>query len=185
MGSPLRPLPAKLIIGLIWHDDTVLDRSLRTLRRAFGPTDYSAPVFAFDLTDYYERELGPGLKRTFVSFRRLLRPQDLAAAKRKTNRLERRCAASGRRRVNIDPGYVSLGKLVLATTKNHAHRIYLGRGVFGEVTLVFKDGSFAPLTHTYPDYRQESHIEVFNAVRRLYAQQIQTTHGRSALSRCP
>ncbi len=185
MGRLPRPLPAKLITGLIWHDDKILEKSVRTLRRSFGPTDFRGPVFAFDLTDYYEAEMGPALKRTFVSFRRLIRPQDLAAIKEKTNAIERRLAASGRRRVNIDPGYVSLGKLVLATTKNHSHRIYAGRGIFEEITLVFCKGSFTPLVHTFPDYRQETHIEVFNAIRRLYAQQTQTTHGRAALSRCP
>ncbi len=185
MGRLSCPLPAKLIAGLIWHDDSSLEKSLKMLRRSFGPTDFCAPVFAFDLTDYYEAEMGPGLRRTFVSFRRLIRPQDLTAIKEKTNAIERRLAASGKRRVNIDPGYVSLGKLVLATTKNHAHRLYAGRGIFEEVTLVYCNGSFTPQAHTYPDYRQETPIEAFNAIRRLYAQQIQTTHGRTALSRCP
>ena len=129
--------------------------------------------------------MGPLLKRTFVAFERLVGAETLPAIKIKTHAIEERLAASGRRRVNIDPGYVSLGKLVLATTKNHSHRIYAGRGIYEEVTLVFRDGSFTGLSHTYPDYRQETHLEVFNAVRRLYAQQIRTTYGPSALSRCP
>ena len=185
MGRLPRPLPAKLIAGLIGDDAPAHEQALKILGRTFGPTDYCSPVFGFDITYYYAAEMGPALKRTFVSFRRLIRPEQLAAVKIKTNAIEERLAASGRRRVNIDPGYVSSGKLVLATTKNHAHRIYAGRGVYAEVTLVFRNGSFAALAHTYPDYRQETHIEVFNAIRRLYAQQIQETYGHAALSRCP
>ncbi len=185
MGRPTRPLPAKLVIGLIWHDDRILARSLRVLKASFGPTDFSSPAFSFDVTDYYAGEMGTDLKRTFVGFRRLIRPEDLAAAKNKTNTIEKRLVASGKRRINIDPGYVSLAKLVLATTKNHSHRIYAGRGIFEEITLVFRNDSFVPLPHTYPDFRRPTHIDVFNALRRLYAQQIITTYGRCALSRCP
>ncbi len=185
MGRLPRPLAAKVFTGLIWHDDRILEKALRALKASFGPTDFSSPVFAFDVTDYYAGEMGKDLKRTFVGFRRLIRPEHLAAAKDKTNAIERRLAASGRRRINIDPGYVSLAKLVLATTKNHSHRIYVGRGIFEETTLVFYKGSFRPLAHTYPDFRLPTHIGLFNALRRLYAQQITTTYGRHAISRCP
>ncbi|MGE5280613.1 MAG: DUF4416 family protein [Deltaproteobacteria bacterium] len=185
MGRPCRPLPAKLIIGFIWNNDAALDKALRVLTRRFGPTDARGPDLPFDGTDYYVREMGPGLKRTFVGFRRLIRTTDLPAIKLGTNALEKRLAPEGRRRVNIDPGYVSLAKLVLATTKNYCHRLYAGRGIFEEVTLSFRNNAFEPLAHTYPDLRRTQNIAFFNAVRALYMRQITSSYGHAALSRCP
>ena len=185
MGRPSRLLPVQLVTGLIWHDDKILEKARVLLTRSFGPADFCAPVFAFDATDFYAAEMGEGLKRTFIGFRRLIRAEELAAIKLKTNAIEQRLSAGGKRRINIDPGYVSAGKLVLATTKNHSHRIHARRGIFEEVALVFNNGSFMPLAHTYPDFRQETHIAVFNTIRDLYAKHIRTVYGRDALSRCP
>jgi hypothetical protein len=185
MAARVLPLPAKQISGLIWNDDAVLERALKALARAFGPIDARGPVLPFDATDYYAEEMGPGLKRTFVSFQRLIRTEALPAVKIRTNVLERRLALGGRRRINIDPGYLSQAKMVLATTKNYCHRLYLGHGIFGEVTLIFRNGSFEPLAHTYPDIRRPAAVAFFNAARRVYTSQITSAYGRTALSRCP
>ena len=88
------------------------------------------------------------------------------------------------RTINIDPGYVSLSKLILATTKSYVHRIYVSSGIFEEITLIFKDRSFQPGALTYPDYRSEKHLEIFNAVREKYRQQIEKKYGPSQLYRC-
>ncbi len=185
MGAPLRPLPTKLVIGLITTDTKRLEHARRLLERRFGRVDMASPVFAFNQTHYYEDELGRDLWRIFLCFEKLIAADTLAAIKQWTNGLEIRLSDRFKKRtVNIDPGYISLAKLVLATTKNHSHRIYNRRGIFEEVTLVFRGHSFAPLDWTYPDYRQESHIAFFNKVREAYKQRIEKIYGVSQLYRC-
>jgi hypothetical protein len=128
----------------------------------------------FDHTAYYAAEFGEGLKRRFVAFEELVHPGKLAEIKLLTNALEMEWVLEGKRRINIDPGYISHSKLVLATTKNHAHRIYLGQGIYAEVTLHFRDGAFRAWPWTYPDYASSPLIAIFNHIRALYVKQLRT-----------
>ncbi len=166
----------KLIIGLIYRDSHEYLAVKPFLLRAFGPIDYESPELDFNHTAYYEREFGSGLKRRFVAFLRLISPDSLAAIKVRTNRLEKRRARLGKRRINIDPGYVDLAKLVLASTKDFCHRIYLSKGIFAEITLVYKKGGFTAWEWTYPDYRTPAYLDIFNHIRHAYAQQICSLH---------
>jgi len=144
----------------------------RALANRFGAIDYQSEVLPFDHTTFYAREFGEGLVRQIVAFAELIPPDRLAEIKRVTNELEMTWAADGRRRVNLDPGYVSLSKMVLATTKNYSHRIYLGQGIYAEVTLHYKGGSFQPWEWTYPDYASPPYLEVFNKIRGIYVAQL-------------
>ncbi len=185
MGTLLKPLPVKLIAGLISSDPALSAKAQKILNKKFGAIDILSPVFAFDRTDYYEKEMGKGLKRVFVSFEKLIRPEDLAAIKSFTNALEKKLSRGLQRRpVNIDPGYVSLSKLVLATTKSFVHRIDSGRGIFEEITIYYKNVSFEAGRLTYPDYRSEDHIAFFNEIRNKYYRQIEKKYGLSQLYRC-
>lgn len=148
-------------------------RAIRLLVEYFGPTDLVSGTWSFDSTDYYELEMGEGLQRQFVSFERLIDPGQLAQQKILSNELERRiCTECGllpdQRRVNLDPGYLSLSKLVLATTKDYSHRLYLRDGIFAESTLHFEAGRWMPWPWTYPDYAGDSYHEFFVQVRELY-----------------
>lgn len=184
MGTPVLPLPVQWIAGLIAADESSLADTLQVLVKKFGPADCISPVWPFEQTDYYEKEMGKNLKRQFISFARLGPAERLVAAKLATNAIERKFSRpDGRRQINIDPGYVSLSKLVLATTKNYAHRIYIGRGIYEEITLFFKDRGFQPAPWTYPDYRQDSHIRFFNDVRNRYYQHIEKIYGSVQISR--
>ncbi|MDD5018859.1 MAG: DUF4416 family protein [Candidatus Omnitrophica bacterium] len=185
MGIPQKALPVKLVIGLIANDPALFERAQKFLERRFGPIDQKSRIFAFNQTRYYQSEMGEGLQRVFLSFEKLIRAGGLPAVKIATNRLERRLAPlPSRRNINIDPGYISLAKWVLATTKNHSHRLYIDKGIFEEITLVFCRGSFGPLESTYPDYRQESHIAFFNETRNIYKTQVEKIYGASQLHRC-
>ncbi len=179
MAELNRPSPVKLLIGAIFASEGILIKARVMLERKFGPLDYRSPIMPFDYTGYYSREMGMQLKRQFFSFKKLINPQDLAAIKVYTNRLEKRfsrrqdnLARKMVRRINLDPGYISRAKLVLATCKNYAHRIYLNKGIYAEVTLHFQDGTFVPRPWTYPDYRTQSYIREFNTIRRLYLKQL-------------
>lgn len=178
MGKTRKYNPVKLIIGFIYKDEAVFAGAENKLRRKFGSIDFQSPAIDFNYTDYYEPEMGKGLKRKFISFRRLIRPEDLYRVKLYTNRLESHGLPSFRqshrlanhcRNINIDPGYVDMAKLVLASTKDYAHRIYLRKGILAEITLSYRNDSFSPNDWTYPDYRTTEYIAIFNQIRKLYA----------------
>lgn len=165
-------MPVKLIIGLISPDLEEFLKVESALRRYFGEIDFRSQILPFDFTDYYQKEIGQDLKRQFLGFRRLILPEKISAVKLTTNGIERRFSTAGRRRVNIDPGYLTSAKLVLATTKDFSHRIYLNKGIFAEVTLGFSKNSFQPFDWTYPDFRSKEYIAIFNQLRRIYLNQL-------------
>lgn len=169
MGSARSPNRVKLIIGLIYRDSQEYLAVKPFLLRAFGPIDYESPELPFKHTDYYRREFGSFLTRRFIAFSRLILPSALASIKIRTNKIEQKRSRSGKRLVNIDPGYIDMAKLVLASTKDFCHRIYLDRGIFAEITLVYRKDSFTQQEWTYPDYRTPEYIAVFNRIRKDYA----------------
>ncbi|MBU2221656.1 MAG: DUF4416 family protein, partial [Candidatus Omnitrophica bacterium] len=113
-----------------------------------------------------------GLKRKFISFKKLIPPDQLSAIKITTNKIEDRLSSKNLRRINIDPGYLDLAKLVLATTKDYNHRIYLSKGIFAEITLTYQGKSFRPWNWTYRDYQSQEYIAIFNQIREIYNLQI-------------
>ncbi len=170
MGKPRAPQPVVLVCGLISGDDGFLQRARADLKRLFGPIDLASETWPFELTDYYSAEMGPGLLRQFVSFERLLRPDALASVKLDTQRIETRFAEDCEsleiaRPINLDPGYVETSKLVLATTKDRSHRVYLGDGIYGESTLHYHEHAWQPWPWTFPDFRERRYHEFFSRVR--------------------
>ncbi len=143
------------------------------LTKSYGPVDAVSETWSFDFTDYYESEMGTGLLRQFVSFAELIDPGRLASIKVDTNALEERICYEcglppGQRPVNLDPGYIELSKLVLATTKNGSHRVYLRDGIYAESTLHYRTGKWAAWPHTYADYASDRYHAFFEQVRGLY-----------------
>jgi hypothetical protein len=174
MGTVTRPSPVKLICGFIFSADEQYTRARSLIEKRYGKADLESPAIPFTFTKHYAAEMGERLTRRFCSFPRLICPSQLASIKLWTNRLEERFLLSGNRRVNLDPGYVDMAKLVLASTKDFSHRIYLDKGIHAEVTLCYscKSKSFKPWEWTYPDYRTPEYISIFNAVREIYITQI-------------
>ena len=172
MGQIKQPAPVKLISSLFSNNVVLLDDARRLLVEKFGPIDYASDFLPFDHTAYYESEFGSQLVRQILTFERLIDPARLPAIKIATNELESLWAEGSSRRVNLDPGYVSLAKLVLATTKNHSHRIYLSDGIYAEVTLRFRDGHFRPWEWTYPDYGLPAYCAMFEEIRERYRRQL-------------
>ena len=152
MSLPQDPKPAKLVIGLLMKDRRLLKPVAAELTAKFGSVDMISSWMSFNYTDYYEQELGSPLYRRLLSFETLIDQQALAGIKIDTNHLEQTYARSHRRRVNIDPGYLLFERFVLASGKNFSHRIYIGRQIYADLTLVFRKGAFETLPWTYPDY---------------------------------
>ncbi len=175
MGTPATPVPVKLIAGLLAADDGLLNAAAETLSRHFGPVDARSAAVAWEHSTYYRDEMGDRIRRQFVSFEPLIAPGKLAGLKQLTNQIEDTWRTDNRRRVNIDPGYIAATKLVLASTKDAAHRVYLSGGIYAESTLQFSDGSFRRWPHSYPDYDTTAAIAFFNAVRATYLAQMRAT----------
>jgi hypothetical protein len=172
MGQAREPKPVKLIVSAFAPGDDLLGQAREALVAEWGPIDFESDLLPFDHTPYYEAEFGPRLVRRIWALERLIAPDDLAGIKTRTNELEQRWAVQGRRRVNLDSGYLSMAKLVLATTKDYGHRIYLGRGIYAEVTLHYRDGAFQTWPWTYPDYASPLYRELFAAIRQRYLEQL-------------
>lgn len=172
MGTPRIPPKAKLIVGLLASDAALFDVAGELLAARFGPLDYVGNLLPFTYSHYYDEELGTPLLRRFVSAAQLIDPGSLAAGKLATNAIEATLAVGGRRRVDVDPGYLTRTKLVLATTKDYAHRVYLGDGIYAEVTLSYRQGAFRPWPWTYPDYASPEYQPELQAMRRLYVAQL-------------
>lgn len=181
MGEALRPPAVNLICAMLAGRPEWFEEAKGRLEKALGRTDLESDTWPFDFTDYYEAEMGASLLRRICSFRELIAPDNLVAIKHTTNRLERELASAlsdaPRRPVNMDPGYVALGKLVLATTKDQAHRVYLGGGIYAESTLRWRKGAFEPWEWTYPDYRSQEYRAFFARVRKLYRDKLSDLEG--------
>lgn len=167
------PLPVKFFCAFIYVDKDIYGKTENILEKKFGKIDFQSQKIDFNCTDYYSQEMGKTLFRKFVSFKRLRKPSDFINIKLFCIKLENKFAKNKRRRINIDPGYINDAKLVLTTTKDFAHRIYLNKGVFAEVTLSFADGKFNYFPTTFSDYKTPQYINIFMSIRKKYHKQIE------------
>ena len=172
MGTVEPVAPVKLIVAAITANDSIFQETRACLSQHSDKIDFESDPYAFDHTDYYQKEMGDSLSRRFLSFANLVTPEKIADIKLFCNGLEHQFSINNKRRVNLDPGYVTLAKLVLATTKNQAHRIYLQQSIYAEITLKFFNKSFRPLKWTYPDYQKPASIDAFNQIRQAYLTQL-------------
>ena len=165
------PIPVKLICGVTYAPTIHLMEIIDQLETLFSPVEQQSPIFDFSsFTAYYEQEMGPDLSKLFVAFHGLYDPHCLADCKIRTTAIEGQIS-KGPRKVNLDPGYLTAAKLVLATAKDFAHRIYIGQGIYGDVQYRYRQGKFEPSTWTYPDYQTELAIAFFSQVRQNFIQQ--------------
>ncbi|OHE57669.1 MAG: hypothetical protein A2Z47_06000 [Thermodesulfovibrio sp. RBG_19FT_COMBO_42_12] len=169
MGKVRPAEPVLLFMGTLYSDAGIFNYSKEIIEKNFGDILLISPSIKWDHSSYYKDELGWPLFRQFIFLKNLIDPGMLAQIKLKTNEIEDALSSKGKRCINLDPGYLTLSKIVLASTKNYAHRIYLGKGVYGEVTLVYvyKDSTYTPHLFTYRDYQDKTCIEMFLNVRAM------------------
>lgn len=170
MGDIRPPAPVLLILAAFSRYTDALDWTLQHAVEHWGPIALATDYFAFEDTSYYQRSMGSGLRKTLVAFERLVDPAVLVEVKHQTNHWEEAYRAVANwpeaRPLNLDPGYLTAAKLVLATTKDRDHRLYLDRGIYAEVTLHFRRGmGWQPRDWTYPDYRRAAYHEFFTRCR--------------------
>ena len=162
----------KPILGLLTSVPDQTESVYAEIIAELGPVDFQTDWIPFESTTYYQEEMGAKLQRQFISFSNLIDPSQLADIKCVTNRLEKHFSQNNKRIFNLDPGYLTSAKLVLATTKNFAHRIYLHSGIFAEITLTYRGRGFHALEWTYPDYRTPVYLQIFEKIRQKYLNQL-------------
>ena len=156
------PPLVKLIAGFLFPNTQLYHWTIRKLSSLWGGIERKSPIYPFDHTDYY-RDIAPVLYKAFVSFKGLYPADQLVRWKLQAVALE---AESGpKRSVNIDPGYLDVARLILASTKDHAHRIYISDGIFAEVTLRFMFGKWISYDHTFPDFKSGCYDDFLSLVR--------------------
>jgi hypothetical protein len=172
MATPQAPAPVLLVVAAFSRHDDLFARARDELAARHGPVVLISAVYPFDQTTYYEATMGTGLRKQLWAFRDLIAADQLPVIKLATNALEETLAGTypEPRPINLDPGYLALGKFVLATTKDQAHRLYLRDGIYAEVTLHFRSGAFQPWPWTYADYRLPEVIAFLGQAREYYRQ---------------
>lgn len=173
MGELRQPIPVKLFVGMIFGSESVANEIQQILEEKYGTMDFISPAWEFNFTQYYEAEMGKTLWKKFFSFEKLIDPVDLADIKLATNDIESHYLSSTGRIANLDPGYLTSAKVILATTKDFSHRIYLQKGIYAEITMSYKKGKgfvFSPWT--YPDFQSENYVNYFLKLREIFMRQL-------------
>ena len=172
MGIQFKHKPVKLIASIIYKATSLREKAEKQLKRLYGEFEVLEKTMPFDFTDYYYGEMGQPLERKLVCFKKLINIEKIRDVKIMTNKIENAFSDNENRKVNIDPGYITEAKLVLLTTKDYTHRIYIGGHIFAESTLFYMDGKFNSWPWTYPDYGSREMIEYFEKVREMYMRDI-------------
>ena len=168
MSIPQTPKPAKLIIGILAKEKKIVVPVASALSSQFGEIDLVSAWMKFNYSRYYEPEMGFPLVRRMFAFKQLIEQSELASIKNATNQIEKTYSSDGKRGANIDPGYLLHERFVLASGKNFSHRIYIGLGIYADLTLIYQKGSFQRLAWTYPDYSDQPVLTFLEQVRSKY-----------------
>jgi len=167
MGKIKPPESALLFVSTLYHSEDIFNQAKGILENNLGDILSVSPSLAWDYSSYYKDEIGRLLFRQIIFFKNTIDPGLLIDIKLKTNEIESTFSFDGKRQINLDPGYLTLSKIVLASTKNYAHRLYLGKGIYGEITLIYRDETYSPHFFTYRDYQDKSHIDIFMQAREM------------------
>jgi hypothetical protein len=172
LAKPQSVDPVKLFVAALWSDGEALQSALGELRRHWGDMDYIGADHPFDLTDYYQSEMGGNLNRRILSFIRLVPPDCLCRAKHISNEIEDHVTGEKGRLVNLDIGYLDHNKIVLASFKGAGQKIYLGEGVWADMVARYRQGKYQPFEWTFPDFRDGRYDSELNKIRRIYLEQL-------------
>ncbi len=173
MSNPSKPTQSILFSGFIFKEKEILLNLNLELKNLWGSILFESENFPFEITKYYYKEMGEPLYRKFILFENILEdPSKIVEIKLKSYELEKKYSVEGKRKINIDPGYLNKFQVVITTFKNFSHRIYLGKGVYAHLEYIFKKKKPTPLPWTYPDFLQENYINLFEKFYIIYSEKI-------------
>jgi hypothetical protein len=168
MGKPGDFKKVKFFCGLIFSQAAPVETVKNILAEKFSSIDSQSDLIPFTQTDYYQTEMGAPLFRQFISFKELLDPEKLPEMKICTNQLEAQFAVRGKRTVNLDPGYMSEANVIIATSKNHYHRVPLHSGIYAHMEYMLKNKQLNFLPWTYPDFQTAAYVAFFKQLYELF-----------------
>lgn len=171
MANPIKPKKAKLFIGILYSDESFLNQAQNMLIKKYGDIDFQTKSMPFDHTSYYQA-IGTKLNKVFYSFKNLINRENIIEIKLFTNKIENKFTEKNTRRLNIDPGYLTLSNVFLASCKDYFHRVYLGKGIYLENEYKYVNKRYHPWEWTYPDFLKPEYFFFFHEVRKLYMSQI-------------
>lgn len=177
MARILPPKPVKFFVAVLFVDESALSSAKKIMTAVWGPLDFEGTDRAFDVSDYYEPEMGRSILRRFLAFQAPMPPDELASAKVRCNQIEEDLSVEGKRTVNIDVGYLDHNKIILASAKEEGQKIYLGQGIYADLMGRFRDGRYQPFDWTFPDYRDGRYDEELRRVRSLLLRQLRESKG--------
>jgi hypothetical protein len=179
MALPQQPEPVKLFVAVLWANAAARDEACARMTNHWGAIDYGGGDHLFDVSDYYEPEMGASLQRRFIAFERLVGPEILIEAKLTCNQIEEALAEAQGRRVNLDVGYLDHNKIVLASAKGAGQKIYLGQGIYADLVARYARGRYQPFEWSFLDFKSGRYDAEFAALRGRYLQQLREARKRS------
>lgn len=172
MAEPQFPKPVKLITAILWNDEYALETALQKMISKWGQIDFQGITHPFSVTNYYEPEMGKNLKRRIISFLKLIPPENIRDIKILSNQIEIEIKNRKGRSINLDVGFLDHNKVVLASAKYGGQKIHLGKGIYADMILRFKNGTFKPFEWTFMDFRNQQYDKELLAIKRIYLKQI-------------
>ncbi len=153
MAKTSLPNSVKLFVAVLWANPEVLNKAYKMLQDKWGSFDFEGEDHAFDITEYYENEMGKNLKRRFIAFEKLVSPEILVNAKITCNEIEEILEIKNKRGINLDIGYLDHNKIILASAKGAGQKIYLSDGIYADFIARFGKGNYQPFEWCFPDFK--------------------------------
>ncbi len=157
----------KPIIAILTSNEKLRSDAIVDLEQSIGSVDFIGSAHPFIHTEYYEPEMGADLKRNIISFNLTIEAYELANIKNKTCEIEEKFKTNGNRNINIDPGYLSLHQVVLASNKGGGHMLMISKNVYVDFLLWYNKG-WQSLPWTYPDFKDRTYFDEFEKIRKMF-----------------
>jgi len=180
MAFPVEPDPVKMLVAVLWANANALQMVLKRMVEIWGNIDFQGQDHLFDMTNYYESEMGRPLFRRLITFQHLVSPGTIVEAKLVCNGLEERCRGSAGRQVNLDSGYLDHNKIVLASVKGLGQKIFVGQGIYVDLVARYRQGRFQPFEWTFPDFKDGRYDNELTKIRGVYLQQLRCLQSDAA-----
>ena len=172
MAQTEQPLPVKYFVAVLFRDEEYVSQAKEELTARWGKMDFAGPDHPFDITDYYEPEMGTPLNRRLISFEQLYSPTLIVDMKLECNNIETALAVGNRRRVNLDAGYLDHNKIILASAKEAGQKVYIDKGIYADLSGRYKAGKYRPFEWSFPDFKDGRYDEELLFIRKLYRRQL-------------